>query len=94
VAAWTKTMKARQLMDGASFGPVTVKAMGQAFDAAWHDIAATFGNDPRDIEKARLRLARAVLSVAAEDSHDVATLKKGALQAMALGYREKLPPVT
>lgn len=38
-------MTARALIDGASFGPDTVKAMGQAFDDAWAEIAASFGND-------------------------------------------------
>ena len=85
-------MKARQLIDGASYGPDTLKAMGQAFDAAWDEIASTFGNDPKDIEKGRLRLAHAVLSVAAEDSRDVAALRSGALQAMAVGYRERPAP--
>jgi hypothetical protein len=84
-------MKVRRLIDGVSYGPETLKAITQAFDAAWDEIAATFGNDPKDIERARLRLAHAILSVAAEDSHDVAALKIGALQAMAIGYRQKPP---
>jgi hypothetical protein len=84
-------MKARQLIEGASYGPDTLKAMSQAFEAAWREIAETFGNDPQDIEKARLRLARALLSVAVEDRGDERALKVGALQAMALAYREKPP---
>ena len=59
---------ARQLIDGASFGPDALKAIGQAFDAAWAEIAANFGDDPPDVEKARLRLASALLSIAHEDS--------------------------
>jgi hypothetical protein len=82
-------MKARHLIDDASFGPEALKAIGEAFDAAWHDIAANFGNHPQDIELARLRLANAVLSVACEESRDVEALKNGALQAMALRYRER-----
>jgi hypothetical protein len=50
-------MKARHLIDSASFGPEALKAIGQAFDAAWRDIAGDFGDDPRDIELARMRLA-------------------------------------
>jgi hypothetical protein len=86
-------MKARQLIDGASYGPETLKVMGQAFDEAWHAIAGNFGDNPRDIEEARLRLAHALLSVASEDSLDVEAPKTGALEAMALGYRERLPIV-
>ena len=82
-------MRARQLIDGASFGPDTLKAIGQAFDQAWAQIAGNFGNDPSDIERARLRLANAMLSVASEDSRDVAVLVRAALEAMALGYRNR-----
>jgi hypothetical protein len=52
-------------------------------------IAGNFGNDPRDIEQARFKLANAVLSVAYEDSRDIEALKAGAWEAMALDYRER-----
>ena len=81
-------MKARQLIDGASFGPDALKAIGAAFDAAWAEIANDFRTDPVEIEAARLRLASAVLSVAFEDSRDVQVLKQAALQRMALDYRQ------
>ena len=80
-------MDARHIIDSASYGPEALKAIGQAFDAAWRDIAGNFGDDPRDIEVARLKLANALLSVACEESRDVEVLKNGALQAMALAYR-------
>jgi hypothetical protein len=79
-------MKARQLIDGASFGPEVLKAIAQAFDDAWAAIESHFGTDPYDIERARMRLAEAVLSIASEDSRDVTTLKIGGLEAMALHY--------
>ena len=82
-------MRARRLIDGASFRPDTLKLIGQAFDQAWAQIAGNFGNDPSDIERARLRLANAMLSVASEDSRDVAVLVRAALEAMALGYRNR-----
>jgi len=78
------------LFDGASFGPATVKAMGEAFDQAWAEIAGNFGTT--QIENARLRLAEAMLSIATEDSTDVAALKAGALQAMTLDYRSGIRP--
>jgi len=81
--------KARRLIDGASFGPDALKAIGQAFDAAWADIAGNFGDDPADMEKARLRLAEALLSIAHEDSRDVAVLKRAALLTMALNYKRR-----
>jgi hypothetical protein len=77
-------LKARQLIDGASYGPDTLKVICQAFDEAWLTIAGNFGNGT--IEAGRLRLANALLSVAHEDSRDVGALKRGALEAMALSY--------
>jgi hypothetical protein len=85
---WGSTMKARKLIDGASFGPDALKVIGKTFDDAWLEIAANFGNDPLQIETARLRLAEAVLSVAHEDSRDAGVLKRAALQRMALDYRD------
>ena len=76
-------MRARQLIDKASFGPDAVKVMGEAFDAAWAEIAGNFGNDPVVIDAARVKLANAILSIASEDSRDVEDLKRAALQAMA-----------
>jgi len=75
---------ARRFIDGAALGPVTLKAMGEAFDQAWTEVAGNFGNSPVEIEGARLRLAEAILSVATDESTDVAALKFDALQAMAM----------
>jgi hypothetical protein len=80
-------MRARFLIDGMSFGPEALNVLGQAFDAAWESIAGNFGDSPSDIERARLKLAEALLSVASEDSRDVQVLKIAALQLMALNYR-------
>jgi hypothetical protein len=85
-------MKARRLINGAAYGPNALKALGQAFDEVWASIAGNFGDDPSDIERARLKLATALLSVASEDSRDVEVLKKAALQVMALGYLRREDP--
>jgi hypothetical protein len=87
-------MKARRLIDGASFAPATLKIIGQAFDEAWAEIAGNFGDNPTQVENARLRLAEALLSVATEESTDVAAFKRGALQVMALDYRSGIRPRT
>jgi hypothetical protein len=84
-------MRARRLIDGASFGPDALQAIGQAFDAAWAEIGSNFGDDPAEIDDARYKLANALLSVASEDSRNVDVLKKAALQRMALDYRESSP---
>jgi hypothetical protein len=85
-------MKARRLIDGAALGPATLKAMGEAFDQAWAQIAGNFGDSPLEIESAGLRLAEAMLSITTEDSTDVAVLKAGALQAMAMDYAPAFSP--
>ena len=75
--------------DGASFGPDSLKAVGEAFDAAWAEVSGNFGDDMVDLGKARRRLAKALLSLANEDSRDVPILKRAALQRMALDYRRR-----
>jgi hypothetical protein len=56
------------LIDGMALGPEALKAIGQAFDEAWAEIAGNFGDDPREIEAARLKLANAFLSVASPET--------------------------
>jgi hypothetical protein len=77
-------MNARERIDGRSYGPEALEAMTQAFDQAWSVIARNISQDAS--EAARMRLANALLSVAAEDSRDVRSLKRKALEAMALSY--------
>lgn len=84
-------MKAKKFLDGASFGPDALRAIGQAFDAAWVEIAGNFGDHPAHVEAARLKLANAVLSMATENSRDVEVLKRAALERMALEYRLRSP---
>ena len=80
-------MELRRLIDTASYGPEALRALAQAFDAAWQDIEGNFGNAPEVVEAARVRLANALLSVASTDSRDVKILKDAALQTMARDYR-------
>ena len=69
-----------------SYGPEALTAICQAFDEAWRVLAVVAGNDPLEIETARLELATALLSVANEDSRDGKALRDAALQAIALSY--------
>jgi hypothetical protein len=58
-------MKARHLIESASFGPDALKVIGHAFDEARAQIDSKFGSDyPLVIEAARLFLANAILAVA------------------------------
>jgi hypothetical protein len=74
-------MEARRRIEGASFGPATVKVIGQAFDEAWKQIEGNFGTG-FDSDQARLRLAEALLSVADDSSRDVEALKAAALKIL------------
>ena len=85
-------MGSRQLIEGAAYGPEALKIIRQAFDEAWRDIAGNFGDDSPDIERARNRLARAILSIADDDCHDVSVLRQAALQQMALDYKRRSNP--
>lgn len=76
-------MKARQLITGASFGPVAIKAMGEAFELAWEQIASHFDGDPLTRDSARQSLAEAVLAAAADSIPDVQSLKDAGLRVMA-----------
>ena len=85
-------MKIHQLIDGearaliskASYGPDTLKAMGQAFEEAWLDIAGNYSFAAT--ECARFQLANVLLSVASEGCNDVNALKRYALELMARRY--------
>ena len=84
-------MRARALIDRASFGPDALKAASQAFEQAWAEIALHFGGDPGVTDAARIALASAILSVASDDS-DVEVLKQAGLQAMARNYKLPISP--
>ena len=84
-------MGSRQLIEGAAYGPEALKVIGQAFDEAWLDIAGNFGDDQPNVEKARNKLARAILSIADDDSRDVSALRRAALERMAFDYRTQNP---
>jgi hypothetical protein len=84
-------MKARKVLEGASYDPATLKALCQAFDAAWASIEELYYY-PAEVETARLKLANSVLAVATLHGTDVDALKNGALQHMALNYRDKTDP--
>ena len=81
-------MRAKQLIEGASYGPEALKIVCQAFDEAWTSIAGNFGNDPATIEAARLRLANIILSFPHEEIKDAELIRQSSLQIMALQYRQ------
>jgi hypothetical protein len=77
-------MKARRLIDGAAFGPEAIKAIGEAFDAAWKEVEPSVSGRPSALEAARLSLANIVLSLASEDTRDSEPLRSEALRIFQL----------
>ena len=78
-------MRAKQLIEGASYGPEALKIVCQAFEEAWTSIAGNFGDEPAAIE-ARLKLANTILSFPHNEIRDVEQVKNSALQIIALAY--------
>jgi len=74
-------MKARQLINSASFGPNALKVIGQAFDAAWQEVEPGVSKRPEALEAARLSLASIVLSLARDDTRDPVPLKNEAVRS-------------
>jgi hypothetical protein len=73
----------RPLIDDASLGPEASKAIKDAFDAAWREIAGNFSTHPITVRVVRRRLAEALLSIATDNQRDVEALKRGALEIMS-----------
>jgi hypothetical protein len=82
-------MKARQLIDGASFGPEALKVIGQAFDEAWASIAGNFAKG-LETDNACVALANVLLATASDDSRDVAALKSAGLEVMRIRYQHRV----
>ena len=81
-------MKARALLEGASYDPATVEAICQAFDEAWDSISHHYSTD-REIEAARLTLAESTLAIAWRHGNDVHAIKNAALEHMAMSYKPR-----
>jgi hypothetical protein len=80
-------MKALARLRAASYAPETVRAMMDAFDAVWSSVHFHFYDSPETFERARLRLANAILGAAAYPGQDVESLKTAGLRSMAMQYR-------
>jgi hypothetical protein len=77
-------MRARRIIDGASFGPDVLKVLRQAFDEAWAEVELKFS--PAEHETAREILAESMMSMTRDDSSDVGMLRRAGVRAMALAY--------
>ena len=75
-------MKARIMIDNAPLDPDAIKLAREAFDGAWLAVANRYA--PTDVEGARERLAKIVLSLV-PDSKDPAEIQAIAVQEMTKG---------
>ena len=72
-------MRAHLLIANASYTPEELATIRKAFDEAWGELAAEFGEFPQDIEAARQRLANVILGLANNGARDADQLKNAAL---------------
>ena len=75
-------MRARQLIDSASYGPDQVRILAKAFDDAWTQIKDELSDDADGIEAARLKLAKVVLCLARSGLGNATQLTQAAVQTM------------
>jgi hypothetical protein len=78
-------MKARRLIADSVYDPAELKAVGQAFDDAWDQVAPHVDTRPEAIEAARLKLAEIVLSLTKNGNRDPEKLTEAAVRAMLAG---------
>jgi hypothetical protein len=75
-------VEAHQLITDSTYDPEQVKALGEAFEAAWKRIAPDVGSTPESKEAARLKLAATILSLANGGPINPGHLKEAALEKM------------
>jgi hypothetical protein len=78
-------MKARRLIENASYDPDQVKAMGMALDDAWAKIAPSIDDRLEAVEAARFALADIILGLAKNGNFDPQWLADTAVQVMLSG---------
>jgi len=79
-------MRARRIIEGATFGPEVVRTAIEAFEAAWSEIGDRF--EASSHEAARELLATSIISAVRENSADPDLLRRAGLRAMARAYPE------
>jgi hypothetical protein len=77
-------MRAKKLIEGATYEPHELKVLGEAFDEAWASISSDFEGDPQAVEDARYRLAKIMLVIPTNEMCTVEQIKASSIQLMAL----------
>jgi hypothetical protein len=81
-------MRARRIIDGASFDPDVLKIVREAFEDCWREVSGAFS--PEEFDDAREFLAKTVMATAREDSVSTGPLHEAAMQAMQRRYPGRL----
>jgi hypothetical protein len=74
--------KAHRLIANAAFNPDEVRALRRLFDDVWASLAREIGDDPHQVEAARMRLATIVIDLAKLRSLDDLELTHTAARLM------------
>jgi hypothetical protein len=75
-------MRARQLIESASYDPQELKDLGKAFDDAWARIAPSTGSRRQDIQAARFAIADIMLGHARRGNFAPQSLADSAVMLM------------
>jgi hypothetical protein len=75
-------MKKNRSSEGRTYGPESLKAIGQAFDELWQEIRGRYGDSADVVEAGRQHLGRCLFAIATDQSRDVEALKAQARKAM------------
>ncbi len=81
-------MQARRIIEGAAFGPETLRTAREAFETAWWEISVRF--EPTLHEEVREHLATAIISATRTDRAQVDVLRDAGLRAIARVYPAQL----
>jgi hypothetical protein len=77
-------MRARRILEGASYGPEVLNIAHRAFDQAWESVIHIFEQDEH--ESVREDLAQAVIALLRDDSGNVERIRDEAVRSLVRKY--------
>jgi hypothetical protein len=77
-------MRARRIIEGATFCPEVLAVVRQAFEESWTQVAGMF--PAAEHEGVREELAKAVIVIARSNSNDPRPIREAAVQALKRRY--------
>lgn len=77
-------MRARRILEGASYGPDVLKIAHKSFDEAWESVSHLFEHDEH--ESVREELAEAVIALLRDETSNVARIRDEAIRSLERNY--------